>query len=237
MHASNRPPGALQTPPCDASGRLQRLPGCVRLTAAFQAAIGGFPRPQPPPMLLLLLLSCCCSAAASAGHRRRPKRRARGRHRPSGRPIRRVRRRPRCGHGARCFCHPPSRPLSHSGRWSRLTWPAHRAHREGRNDARAAEGWVRRVEMDAAGRPGLGRWCWLRQGPGWQRAGAQEQQQAAFEGAESRVRKGGSPETRPRSPVKDKPTTRRPPAGPRIDDPGPLGCRDAFVGGGRLARR
>ena len=83
--------------------------------------------------------------------------------------------------------------------------------------------------MDAAGRPGLGRWCWLRQGPGWQRAGAQEQQQAAFEGAESRVRTGGIPETRPRSPMKDKPAARRPPAGLGIDDPAPLGCRGALA--------
>ena len=36
--------------------------------------------------------------------------------------------------------------------------------------------------MDAGGRPGLGRWWWLRQGPGWQRGVAQELQQAAFEG-------------------------------------------------------
>ena len=40
---------------------------------------------------------------------------------------------------------------------------------------------------------------------------------------ESRVRKGGIPETRPRSPMKDKPTTRRPPAGLGMDDPDPMG--------------
>jgi hypothetical protein len=40
---------------------------------------------------------------------------------------------------------------------------------------------VRRVEVDAGGWPGLGWWWWLRQGPEWQRGGAQEQQQAAFE--------------------------------------------------------
>ena len=61
--------------------------------------------------------------------------------------------------------------------------------------------------MDAGGRPGLGGWWWLRQGPGSRCAGAQDQQQAAFEGAESRVRKGGIPETRPGSPI-DLPTPR-----------------------------
>ena len=59
MHASKRPLGALLTPPRDASGHPPRLPGCVRLAAASQAAIGGRPRPQPPLMLLLLLLGCC----------------------------------------------------------------------------------------------------------------------------------------------------------------------------------
>ena len=59
MDASKRPPGAILTPPRDASGRLPRLPGCVRLAAASQATIGGFPRPQLPLMLLLLLLGCC----------------------------------------------------------------------------------------------------------------------------------------------------------------------------------
>ena len=33
MDASKRPPGAILTPPRDASGRLPRLPGCVRLAA------------------------------------------------------------------------------------------------------------------------------------------------------------------------------------------------------------
>ena len=33
----------------------------------------------------------------------------------------------------------------------------------------------------------------------------------------------------PGSPMKDKPAARRPPAGPRIDDPGPLSCRDALA--------
>ena len=59
IDASKRPPGAILTPPRDASGRLPRLPGCVRLAAASQATIGGFPRPQLPLMLLLLLLGCC----------------------------------------------------------------------------------------------------------------------------------------------------------------------------------
>ena len=40
MDASKRPPGAILTPPRDASGRLPRLPGCVRLAAASQATIG-----------------------------------------------------------------------------------------------------------------------------------------------------------------------------------------------------
>ena len=77
--------------------------------------------------------------------------------------------------------------------------------------------------MDAEGWPGLGRWWWPRQGPWWPRGGAQEQRQAAFERPQGAGRRGSTPETRPRSPVKGKPATRRPPAGPRIDYPGPLG--------------
>ena len=77
--------------------------------------------------------------------------------------------------------------------------------------------------MDAGGRPGLGWWWWLRQGPGWRGGGAQEQRQAAFERPHRAGRRGSTPEKRPRSPMKDKPAARRPPAGPRIDDPGPPG--------------
>ena len=46
---------------------------------------------------------------------------------------------------------------------------------------------------------------------------------------ESRARKGGIPETRPRSPMKDKPTTRRPPAGLGMDDPDPMGSGVALA--------
>ena len=79
MHASKRRLGALLTPPRDVSGRLPRLPGCVRLATASQAASGGFPRPQPPLMVLLLLLGCCV--------RRPPERPERARARPPS-PIR-----------------------------------------------------------------------------------------------------------------------------------------------------
>ena len=59
-HAPRRAPGALQARPCDASGRLQRLPGCVCLGAAASAAAGTAATPQPPLKLLLLLLGCYC---------------------------------------------------------------------------------------------------------------------------------------------------------------------------------
>ena len=92
------------------------------------------------------------------------------------------------------------------------------AHRRGQKRGKRAG---QRVEMDAGGRPGLGWWWWLRQGPGWRGGGAQEQRQAAFERPHRAGRRGSTPEKRPGSPMKDKPAARRPPAGPRIDDPGP----------------
>ena len=145
---------------------------------------------------------CCCSAAASEG-----------RHRPFGLPMRRLRHRPRCGHRARCTCCPPSHPGGRIGRSRRHMRPAHKAHGGGRNDARAAEGRVRRVEMDGGGRSGLSWWSWLWQGPVWQRGCAQEQQQAALERQDSRVRRAAYLRSRPKSPMKDKPAARRPPAG------------------------
>ena len=138
-------------------------------------------------------------------------------------------------HRCRCFRRPGNHPGGHIDRSRRRTKPAHRAHGKGGNDARTAEGRVGTVELDAGGRPGLGWWWWLQQGPGLRRAGAQEQQQAAFEGAESRVRKSSIPEMRPRSPMKDKPTTRRPPAGLEMDDLDPLGSVAALASPEALA--
>ena len=86
--------------------------------------------------------------------------------------------------------------------------------------------------MDAGGWPGLGWWCWLRKGPGRRRAGTQQQQQAAFEGGHTYMRSAWS---RPRSPMKDKPTTRRPPAGLGMDDPDPLGSGAALASPGAHA--
>ena len=47
-----------------------------------------------------------------------------------------------------------------------------------------------------------------------------------FEGGHTYMRSAWS---RPRSPMKDKPTTRRPPAGPGMDDPDPLGSGAALA--------
>jgi hypothetical protein len=91
--------------------------------------------------------------------------------------------------------------------------------------------------MDAGGRPGLGWWWWLRQGPRRRRAGAQEQQQSGLAGLESRVRRAAylrrGPEVQ--SPMKDKPTTQRPPAGLRIDYPVPPGSGEALARAGARA--
>jgi len=86
--------------------------------------------------------------------------------------------------------------------------------------------------MDAGGWQGLGWWCWLRKAPGKRRARTQQQQQAAFEGGHTYMRSAWS---RPRSPMKDKPTTRRPPAGPGMDDPDPLGSGAALASTRRAA--
>jgi hypothetical protein len=216
-----RPPKTVSTLPHDARGRLPRLPSCARLVAASQAARSAFLSPPPPLLLLLLLLGCCCRRAE--GRRRRPNGRVSGRHRLLWRPHRRRRLRTRCGHRPRCYRRPGSCSGARSSRSSRFTRPGRGHTGEGRNEARTAKGRVRRVEMDAEGWPGLGRWWWPRQGPWWPRGGAQEQRQAAFERPQGAGRRGSTPETRPRSPVKGKPATRRPPAGPRIDYPGPLG--------------
>ena len=220
-HAPERPPKTVSTLPHDARGRLPRLPSCARIVAASQAARGAFLSPPPPLLLLLLLLGCCCRRAE--GRRRRPNGRVSGRHRLLWRPHRRRRLRTRCGHRPRCYRRPGSCSGARSSRSSRFTRPGRGHTGEGRNEARTAKGRVRRVEMDAEGWPGLGRWWWPRQGPWWPRGGAQEQRQAAFERPQGAGRRGSTPETRPRSPVKGKPATRRPPAGPRIDYPGPLG--------------
>ena len=91
--------------------------------------------------------------------------------------------------------------------------------------------------MDAGGRPGLVWWWWLRQGPRRRRAGAQEQQQSGLAGLESRVRRAAylrrGPEVQ--SPMKDKPTTQRPPAGLRIDYPVPPGSGEALARAGARA--
>ena len=58
-HASKGPLGALPTRPCDASWGHPRLPGCVHLGSASQAATGALGSPWPPLLLLLLLLDCC----------------------------------------------------------------------------------------------------------------------------------------------------------------------------------
>ena len=73
--------------------------------------------------------------------------------------------------------------------------------------------------MDAGGWPGLGWWWWLRQGPEWQRGGAQEQQQAAFERPRKAENRAVYLRSRPGSPIKDKPAAQRPPAGLGIDVP------------------
>ena len=75
--------------------------------------------------------------------------------------------------------------------------------------------------MDAGGRPGLGWWWRLRQGPEWQRGCAQEQQQAAFERPRRAENKAAYLRSRPGSPMKDKPAARRPAAGLGINVPTP----------------
>ena len=49
----------------------------------------------------------------------------------------------------------------------------------------------------------------------------QQQQQIAFERSQRAGFEGSIPDSRPESPMKDKPTARRPPAGLGIDDPTP----------------
>ena len=68
-------------------------------------------------------------------------------------------------------------------------------------------------------------WWWeQRWGSVRRRGGLQQQQQAAFEGGPTYLHPRHRPGSRPRSPVRDKPTARRPPTGSGIDDPDPLGC-------------
>jgi len=93
------------------------------------------------------------------------------------------------------------------------------------------KGRVGTVEMDAGGRPGLGWWWWLRQGPGSRCVARRRSSRLRSRGRKAGFERAAylRSEMRPRSPMKDKPTTRRPPAGLGMDDPDPLGSVAALA--------
>ena len=222
------PPNAA--PPCDASGRLQRLPGCD-LRTPHSRFISRHRR---------LSAAAAASNAAAAAAARLLLRKATGDARTGVRAA-------ATGHpggqtatsaAAHAATIEPGAPAAlaaaltaaaATGAGSRGLHTGHTERAETMHTRPKREGRVRRVEMDSGGWPRLGWLEWLRQGPGRRRGRTQEQQQAAFAGAKSRVRKGGIPWMRPRSPVKDKPTARRLLARLGMDDPGPLGSGAALT--------
>ena len=123
-----------------------------------------------------------------------------------------------------------STPAAIHGCLSHFRRPAESPHRrEGRNEIRTAEGRVRREEMGAKQGLAAGSWWEQRQGSGRWRGGLQQQQQAALGGVARAGFEGGIPETRPESPLKDKPAARRPPAGLGTSVPTPRAGRAALA--------